>query len=140
MFIAFSTFEKIGYVQSTIIYIQSHSKNLKTKSIAEYMGSSLEYLMRQFKQKTGLTIKKHIVKQNMDRAAFLLKYTNESILFISVNLNYCSHSHFTHLFLLYFAVHLCNIVNTIILNKSKINDAYLLISLYFKKESNAYVY
>ena len=59
---------------------------------------SRPYLSKRFKEEAGITITDFIRKQKIEEAKRLLKYTDKSLLAISLYLGFSSQGHFTHTF------------------------------------------
>lgn len=95
---------KFGNSQSKLIsdvakYIQHNlSKAITTQEIADALFMSRPYLSKRFKEEAGITITDFIRKQKIEEAKRLLKYTDKSLLAISLYLGFSSQGHFTHTF------------------------------------------
>ena len=95
---------KLGKIQSKLvtdvaIYIQHNlSKNITAQEIADALFISRPYLSKKFKEESGISITDFIRNKKIEEAKRLLKYTDKSLLSISVYLGYSSQSHFTHSF------------------------------------------
>ncbi len=80
-------------------YIQHHlSSPITTQEIADALFMSRPHLSKKFKKETGQNLTDFIMNQKIDEAKRLLKYSNKSILSISVYLGFSSQSHFTKVF------------------------------------------
>lgn len=91
--------ERNRLVTDVVHYIRHHmSEPVETKSIADALFMSRPYLSKRFKEETGITLKEFIWIQKAEEAKRLLKYTDKSLLAISVYLGFSSQSHFTHVF------------------------------------------
>lgn len=62
--------------------------------IADFAGLTPSYLSTLFKKETGQTIKNFILKEKVEEAKNLLRFSDKSYIDISVCLNFSSHSHF----------------------------------------------
>jgi len=95
---------KFGQNQSKLIsdvanYIQHNlSKAITAQDIADALFISRPYLSKKFKEESGISITDFIRNQKIEEAKRLLKYTDKSLLAISVYLGFSSQSHFTHTF------------------------------------------
>ncbi len=80
-------------------YIASHiGERLQVKDIAERFGYNEKYLTTLFREKTGISLKQHIISLKLSRAQFLLCNTNASIAEISYNLSYWDEQSFSTAF------------------------------------------
>lgn len=95
---------KFGDVKSKLIidvanYIQHNlSLPIGVQDIANALYMSRPYLSKKFKEESGISVSDFIHKQKIDEAKRLLKYTDKSLLAISVYLGFSSQSHFTRMF------------------------------------------
>ena len=95
---------KFGEKQSRLVtevanYIQHNlSKAITAQDIADAMFISRPYLSKKFREEAGITLTDFIRNQKIEEAKRLLKYTDKSLLAISVYLGFSSQSHFTHTF------------------------------------------
>ena len=80
-------------------YIQHNlSLPITVQDIADALYMSRPYLSKKFKDEAGISVSDFIHKQKIDEAKRLLKYTDKSLLAISVYLGFSSQSHFTRTF------------------------------------------
>ena len=86
-------------VIDVVNYVQHHiSLPVTTQEIADALFLSRPHLSKRFKDESGVTLKEFIWIQKIEEAKRLLKYTDKSLLAISVYLGFSSQSHFTHIF------------------------------------------
>lgn len=78
--------------------LQNLSSSIKVEDIAESLYMSRPYLSKKFKKETGISVSDFIHIQKIEEAKRLLKYTDKSLLSISIYLSYSSQSHFTNMF------------------------------------------
>lgn len=80
-------------------YIDMHRRErLSLSDLAARTGYAQYYLSRKFKEETGIRINDYIRKVKTDEARFLLESTDQSIMDISIALNYRSRSCFSDSF------------------------------------------
>ena len=80
-------------------YVASHiGERLYVKDIAERFGYNEKYLTTLFREKTGVSLKQHIISMKQARAQFLLCNTSASIAEISYNLSYWDEQSFSTAF------------------------------------------
>lgn len=80
-------------------YIDLHLEEpLNLASLARQSGYAEYYLSRKFKKETGLAPSDYIRQKRLERAAHLLKTTQEDIREIGARLQFCSQSHFSDSF------------------------------------------
>lgn len=80
-------------------YIASHiGERLQVKDIADYFGYNEKYLTTLFREKTGVSLKQHIISMKLACAQFLLCNTSASIGEISYNLSYWDEQSFSTAF------------------------------------------
>lgn len=95
---------KYGHTESKLIlavanYIQQNlSSTITVEDIAASLYMSRPYLSKKFKKETGISVSDFIHTQKIEEAKRLLKYTDKSLLSISIYLSYSSQSHFTNMF------------------------------------------
>lgn len=80
---------------------QMHSRmeeNLSLEDFAKDFGYSTYYLSKKFKQETGQTFKEYLRGIRLERAGFLLRNSDLSVLEISEKLQFCSASYFSDSF------------------------------------------
>ncbi len=64
------------------------------EEIADYAGLTPSYLSTLFKKETGETLKNFILREKVEEAKNLLRFSDQSYIDISISLNFSSHSHF----------------------------------------------
>lgn len=80
-------------------YVQHHlSDAIKTEDIAGALYISRPYLSKKFKEDTGENIAEFILKEKMEEAKRLLRYSNKSLTAIGSYLGFSSASHFSRVF------------------------------------------
>ena len=80
-------------------YIQEHlSEPLSLNSLSEQAGFSAAYLSALFKSETGEGIKQYIIRARLERAAELLRSTNDRIYEIAEKCGFESTRHFSETF------------------------------------------
>ena len=80
-------------------YIDAHRcDSICLSDLAAFSGYSEYYLSRKFKTETGIQINDYIRKSKVEEARFLLESTDQSIMDISIALNYKSRSYFSDSF------------------------------------------
>lgn len=95
---------KYGQTENKLVlavanYIQQNlSSSITVEDIAESLYMSRPYLSKKFKKETGISVSDFIHIQKIEEAKRLLKYTDKSLLSISIYLSYSSQSHFTNMF------------------------------------------
>ena len=95
---------KYGKVESKLLmdvanYIQQNlSSSITVEDIAKSLYLSRPYLSKKFKNDTGISVTEFIHRQKIEEAKRLLKYTDKSLLSISIYLSFSSQSHFTNMF------------------------------------------
>ncbi len=72
--------------------------NISLEGLANEFGYSTYYLSKKFKKETGQTFKDYLRQIRLERAKFLLRTTDTSILEISERLQFCSQSYFADSF------------------------------------------
>lgn len=95
---------KYGKTESKLLmdvanYIQHNlSSTITVEDIANSLYLSRPYLSKKFKKETGISVTEFIHRQKIEEAKRLLKYTDKSLLSISIYLSFSSQSHFTNIF------------------------------------------
>lgn len=95
---------KYGQTENKLVlavanYIQQNlSSSIKVEDISESLYMSRPYLSKKFKKETGISVSDFIHILKIEEAKRLLKYTDKSLLSISIYLSYSSQSHFTNMF------------------------------------------
>lgn len=80
-------------------YIYHHiSEPIKTEDIANSLYLSRPYLSKKFKEETNENIAEYIIKEKINEAKRLLRYSNKSLTQISSYLGFSSPSHFSRVF------------------------------------------
>lgn len=80
-------------------YIQHHmSETITVDAIAKEMYLSRPYLSRKFKNEAGITLTDFILKEKIEEAKRLLRYSDKSITAIGAYLGFSSQSHFSRVF------------------------------------------
>lgn len=80
-------------------YIQHHlSEAITTEQIAEFLFISRSRLSTKFKAETGIALNEFILKEKIEEAKRLLRYSDKSVLAISSFLGFSSQSHFAQVF------------------------------------------
>lgn len=86
-------------VQACCDYISLHlEEHLDLPTLARQAGYAEYYLSRKFKKETGLAPSTYIRQKRLERAAHLLRTTQEDVQEISDRLQFCSQSHFSDCF------------------------------------------
>ena len=96
----FTTNEKYEQaILSTLIHIQTHlESDLELELLAERVGFSLYHFHRIFREVIGEPIKEYIRRLRIDRAAYRLKISEETILQIALDAGFKTHESFTRAF------------------------------------------
>ena len=80
-------------------YIYHHiSEPIKTEDIANSLYLSRPYLSKKFKEETNENIAEYIIKEKINEAKRLLRYSNKTLTQISSYLGFSSPSHFSRVF------------------------------------------
>lgn len=86
-------------IQEVIRYIKHNlSNNLDSTLIAEQIPMSRSALSTRFKKEVGINLADYVMKQRLDKAMSLLRYTDKSLSEISSFLCFSSQSHFQNSF------------------------------------------
>jgi len=89
----------IAYVKRAVEYIRGHyDENLKVTDIAGKVGINKSYLQILFKKTLGSGIMAYVNQYRMERASFLLRNSNMSIIDIAFEVGYNSRQHFGYTF------------------------------------------
>ncbi len=84
-----------NYTEQFKDYVSAHYREkIFLEDISSAMGISRGYLSRVFKEETGVTCQEYIIMLRVDRAANMLKYSNETIAYISDYVNFPNQSYF----------------------------------------------
>lgn len=80
-------------------YVKHHiSETITADAIAKELFMSRPYLSRKFKEITGETLTDFILKEKIEEAKRLLRYSDKSLTAISIYLGFSSQSHFARVF------------------------------------------
>ena len=80
-------------------YIRHHlSESISVQDIAQHLYIGYSYLSYKFKQETGETLTDFILKEKIEEAKRLLRYTDKSMTSIGYYLGFSSQSHFARTF------------------------------------------
>ncbi|AZS16302.1 AraC family transcriptional regulator [Paenibacillus lutimineralis] len=90
-------YSKVVIKVEQFIYNNLYQK-LSVQEIANNVGLSADYLSKQFKKDTGITIVDYILQEKIKEAKNLINYTNLSISEISNYLQFYDQSHFIRVF------------------------------------------
>ena len=96
----FTTNEKYEQaILSTLIYIQTHLEgDLNLDVLAERVGFSAYHFHRIFREIIGEPVKEYIRRLRIERAAYRLKISEETILQIALDAGFKTHESFTRAF------------------------------------------
>lgn len=84
-----------NYTEQFKDYVNTHYREkIILEDISSAMGISRGYLSRLFKKETGITCQEYIIMLRVERAANMLKYSNESIAYIGDYVNFPTQSYF----------------------------------------------
>lgn len=90
-------------MQQAVFYInQNVQNNLSVKELAENCNLSEKHFRTLFTTHTGLSPKQYIIKTKLERAAFLLSFTSQSVTEISDELSFLSPAYFINRFKYYY--------------------------------------
>jgi AraC-like DNA-binding protein len=91
--------EYFGYVYRALEYIENHyQKNISSSDVAEFVGLSSGYLVKQFKARLYMTPTEYIKTFRIAKAMELLKTTNKSVSEITYEVGYSDISLFSRIF------------------------------------------
>lgn len=80
-------------------YVQHHiSEPIRTEDLAKALYMSRPYLSARFRQESGQTLTDFILKEKVEEAKRLLRYTDKSLPAIGLYLGFSSPSHFSRVF------------------------------------------
>lgn len=86
-------------VERARIFITRHIEDpLTVPEVAEYVGLNSEYLSRQFRHKTGMSLKDYVIEEKMNVAKELLEKTNLPVSVIASRVGYTNFSYFSQVF------------------------------------------
>lgn len=87
------------YLQQAIDYMNTHIKeNIKINEIASFIGIDRSYLSGIFKNTLNISPQEYLLQLRIDKAAGLLKNTNEKIIVIANEIGYNDPQTFTKMF------------------------------------------
>ncbi len=95
---------RLGFKPSNLVisvsnYLQHHiSQAVSVEELASEVCLSRPYLSRKFKAETGETLTDFILKQKIEEAKRLLRYSDKSLTSIGLYLGFSSSSHFSRVF------------------------------------------
>lgn len=82
-------------IQKCCDYIHFHlGDKITVSELARLVGHADNYLIRKFKEETGLSISQYIIKAKMEKAKELLRDSNDTVQDISMQLGFATQSHF----------------------------------------------
>lgn len=90
-------YSKVVFKVEQFIYNNLYQK-LSVLDIANNVGLSSDYLSKQFKKETGMTIVEYILQEKIKEAKNIMYYSNLSISEISNHLQFYDESHFIRVF------------------------------------------
>lgn len=82
----------VNYISANI------TTSITTQSVADHFGKRREYLSTEFKRYTGYPISEFIMRQRIENAKALLRYTDLPLVQISFHLCFSDQSHFQRVF------------------------------------------
>lgn len=86
-------------IQRVLNYIHLHpEENLSLKYFAQLYSFSPSYLSNLFRTETGITLTEYINRCRVERAALLLRYTDQSIAQIGESVGFLDENYFTRIF------------------------------------------
>ena len=86
-------------VNKVQLYIKENLyRQIKLEEIATHCMVSTSTLQHRFKEETGISVTDRIRAKKIEKACYLLKYTNISCADIAFRMDYCSQSYFTQQF------------------------------------------
>lgn len=87
------------YIQKCKQYIKTHlTQPIGLLDVAEYVGLTPTYTSKLFSKCEHMTFKQYLLKERIQTATYMLKYSEDSIGLISNYLCFCSQSHFSEVF------------------------------------------
>ncbi|MEK5060543.1 DNA-binding response regulator [Paenibacillus sp. FSL H7-0326] len=101
--------ENLNAKSNTILLIQQFindrlSEDVSLQAISDHIGMHPAYLSMLFKSQTGENLSEYIIRLKMEKAAMLLKHTNERIYQICASLGYQNPPYLIKLFKKYYGV------------------------------------
>jgi AraC family transcriptional regulator len=102
----FTTNEKYEQaILSTLIHIQTHlESDLNLEMLAERVGFSAYHYHRIFREVIGEPVKEYVRRLRIERAAYRLKVSEETILHIAMDAGFKTHESFTRAFTRQFGI------------------------------------
>ncbi len=96
----FTTNEKYEQaLLSTLLYIQTHlEQDLSLEALAERAGFSAFHFHRLFRENIGEAVKEYVRRLRLERGAYRLKISDETILRIALEAGFKTHESFTRAF------------------------------------------
>lgn len=92
--------QKNQYVEQALFFLKrDFSTEVSLNQLAEQLGISTEHLSRLFKEQTGFTLMAYLTNLRMDKAIYLLRNSEESIVNIGKACGYASGNYFSKVFL-----------------------------------------
>lgn len=86
-------------IETACDYIDQHLEgSLTIKTLSSMSGYTEYYFSRKFKRETGMSPAEYIRKKRLERAAVLLRTTEQDVKQIGFSLQFCSHSFFSDCF------------------------------------------
>lgn len=83
-----------SYISACKNYIATHrTQPIRVAELAKIAGISHSYLSKQFREYEGMTLQQYILKEKVDAAANMLRYSTFSISEIADYLSFTSQSH-----------------------------------------------
>ncbi len=93
------------YVEKAIEYIEeNYYKDIRSEDLADFCDVSSSHLSRLFSAATGATVTAYILSVRMNRAAYLLVNTDESVVDIAREVGYVDCGYFHKRFRAFFGV------------------------------------
>ncbi len=88
------------FVQAVKEFVNTHYNdvNLSSQSIGDYMNMSGRYVMKKFKQSTGISINEYILDVRMKQAIYLLKHSDMPVNKVAENIGIENENYFYRLF------------------------------------------
>jgi two-component system, response regulator YesN len=89
-------------VEAVMAYAEGNLGEATLREAARLVGMNAHYLSSYFREKTGHTFTRHLIRLKMERAAVLLRDRKNSVLAVSGELGYTSPKNFSRAFRSYF--------------------------------------
>lgn len=91
--------QDVSLLDKAQAYVESHyNDNLTLQFVADYVGLSLYYFSKRFKEHTGLNFIDYLTTVRIDKAKLLLKRTDQSLKEICFNIGYKDPNYFSRVF------------------------------------------